>query len=55
MYNPLQKRKRTGKEYGCFSFVWKTKIHSNERSTKFERLYQEYKYLEEVGRLATKS
>ena len=23
---PLQKRERTGKEYGCFPFVWKTKI-----------------------------
>ena len=23
---PLQKRERTGKEYGCFLFVWKTKI-----------------------------
>ena len=25
-YRPLQKRERTGKEYGCFPFVWKTKI-----------------------------
>ena len=23
---PLQKRERTGKEYACFPFVWKTKI-----------------------------
>ena len=25
-YRPLQKRERAGKEYGCFPFVWKTKI-----------------------------
>ena len=25
-YRSLQKRERTGKEYGCFPFVWKTKI-----------------------------
>ena len=25
-HRPLQKRERTGKEYGCFPFVWKTKI-----------------------------
>ena len=25
-YRQLQKRERTGKEYGCFPFVWKTKI-----------------------------
>ena len=25
-YWPLQKRERAGKEYGCFPFVWKTKI-----------------------------
>ena len=42
----LQKRERTGKEYGCFPFVWKTKI-LNERSTKFESLNQEKKYLKE--------
>ena len=23
---PLQKRERTGKEYGCFPFAWKTKM-----------------------------
>ena len=25
-HRPLQKRERAGKEYGCFPFVWKTKI-----------------------------
>ena len=25
-YRPLHRRERTGKEYGCFPFVWKTKI-----------------------------
>ena len=25
-HRPLQKRERTGKEHGCFQFVWKTKI-----------------------------
>ena len=25
-HSPLQKCERTGKEYGCFPFVWKTKI-----------------------------
>ena len=25
-HRPFQKRERTGKEYGCFPFVWKTKI-----------------------------
>ena len=25
-HRPLQKRERTGKEYGCFPFVWKTNI-----------------------------
>ena len=25
-HRPLEKRERTGKEYGCFPFVWKTKI-----------------------------
>ena len=25
-HKPLQKRERTGKEYGCFPFVWKTEI-----------------------------
>ena len=24
-HRPLQKRERTGKEFGCFPFVWKTK------------------------------
>ena len=26
LHRPLQKRERAGKEYGCFPFVWKTKI-----------------------------
>ena len=26
MHRPLQKRERTGKEHGCFPFVWKTEI-----------------------------
>ena len=42
MHSPLQKRERTGKEYGCFQ-----PRHSNERSTKFESLEQEQKYFEE--------
>ena len=25
-YSPLQKHERTWKEYGCFPFVWKTKL-----------------------------
>ena len=25
-HRPLQKRERTGKEYGCFPFVWKIKM-----------------------------
>ena len=26
IHRPLQKHERTGKEYGCFLFVWKTKM-----------------------------
>ena len=40
----LQKRERTGKEYGCFRLFEKLR-YSNERSTK--SLDQEHKYLEE--------
>ena len=37
---PLQKREKTGKEYGFFRLFEKLR-YSNERSTKFESLYQE--------------
>ena len=45
-HRPLEKREKTGKEYGCFCLFEKLR-YSNERSTKFESLYQEQKYLEE--------
>ena len=49
VYNnsPLQKRESTGKEDWCCP-----KRYSNERSTKFQSLYQDYKYLEEeIGKM----
>ena len=44
-YRPLQKRERTGKEYCCFPFFEKLR-YSNKRSTIFQSLYHEQKYLE---------
>ena len=46
-HSPLQNCEMTGKQYGCFPFVFEKLRYSNERSAKFESLYQEQKYLEE--------
>ena len=37
-YRPLQKRERTGKEYGCFPFVWKTKTFKRKIDEIWESL-----------------
>ena len=38
---PLQKRERTGKEYGCCPFVWKTDIFKGELWCKNTKLSKE--------------
>ena len=50
LYRPLQKSEKAGKKYGCFRLFEKLR-YSNERQTKFERLDQEYMYLEENGKI----
>ena len=47
-HRPLQKRERTGKEYCCFPFVWKTKTFKWNINYILES-YHEWKYSEEVN------
>ena len=50
-YRQLQKRERTGKDYGCLRLFEKLR-YSNERSSKFESLCHEQKYMgEENGKM----